>query len=639
MPCEFAYGLTKLDFVPSVVALISGGQFSAPGSLKLTLYGQNRAGFTIASDTVEVTYSASQAIQITFPSTNKTEATDFHWYWLCHNGMVLAGWKVYAYAVDQDGRVIGVSERTLTPIVLSRDAHVAVAPSVNTSAQLPTGSDLLLGMVRLISDKGAFYYYDPGDYRPVDGTQILTPSGRPTEKWVRMAGNPLLSSVTDPYGSSGCAADVTAVALDAVLPPPKYPMDGSRSVMPIKLYWRNDGSMAMPAGTTFGVEIRQEGIIRSQLYDQLLVVRPRGIVNLATGALVITDSNGTTIDELGAVRIWEYGVRGLLTIRTDLPVGWAYFVEVYLQFRPEQVQRRVTEGTRLSIILYPFAQAGNFAGDLWEFAGGKDIVFYSSDRMRVVPNNGGGVDVLEGSALVQRFSFPTKARHRVYGIAPNKTGQKVTVDGNGGIFLRGSTVPGTEAVRAIVDCAAGYSKVGSWGSVTVTANQAISLTCTYPVAIRADYPTIGGNTKGSFNLITLAVFIRFGGKIYRATVPAITSPQIASLTGLTEITALPTPPSSDYCLFDPPGVTLNGIVGGSLVAGTYEVAVGYYLDGSVVSRISHDPVEGCIAEVPGSFVDVFNHITNKNNPHNVTPAQLGVPTTENAIALILALTD
>lgn len=639
MPCEFAYGLTRLLFDNSAIALTAGGQFSVGGTLKLTLHGQNRAGFTIASEEVVMSYAAGQAIQVILPSANKTDATDFHWYWLCHNGMILCGWKSYEYAVDQDGKVIGVSDRVLTPITLSRDAHIALAPGVNNADELPSGADLLQGMVRLVGDKGAFYYYDPGEYRAVDGTQVLTPPGRPTEKWVRMAGNPLLSAVTDPYGDSGCAADVTGVPLDAVLPPPKYPMDGARSVMPLKLYWRNESAMTVPAGTTFGVEVRQEGIIRSQLYDRLLVVRPRGMVNLATGALLTVDSNGTNIDELGATRTWEYGVRGLLTLRTDLPAGWAYFIEVYLQFSSEQVQRKVTEGTRLSIILFPFAQAGNFAGDLWEFLGGKDMVFYSADQMRVVPNDGGGVDVLEGSAIVQRFSFPTKARHRVYGIAPNRTGQKVTIDGNGGIFLRGSTVPSTEAIRAIVDCAAGYSKVGNWQSVVVTANQAIALTLTYPTAIRADYPTIGGNTKGSFNLTTLAIFVRFGGKIYRANVPAIAAPQIATLTGLVEVAALPTPPSSDHCLFAPPTAALRGVVGGNLVAGTYEVAIGYYLDGTVVSRISHDPVEGCMAEVPGSFVELFAHLKDTNNPHKVTPAQLDVPTVGDAIGLILALSD
>jgi hypothetical protein len=638
MPCEFAYGLTKLAFDSSVIALLNGGQFSTAGSLTLTLHGQNRAGFTIASNEVTVNYTASQAIQITLPISNKTDATDFHWYWLCHDGMILCGWKTYEYATDENRRVIGISDRVLTPIVLNRAAHITLAPAVDTATQLPIGADLLQGMVRLISSKGAFYYYDPGEYRAVDGTQVITPPSRPTEKWVRMAGNPLLSAVTDPYGDSGCAQDVTTVPLDAVLAPPKYPMDGSRS-FPLKLYWRNNSSMAVSAGTTFGIEVRQEGVIRSQVYDRLLIVRPRGMVNLANGALVTVDSNGTTINELGGTRTWEYGVRGLLTLRTDLPTGWAYFVEVYLQFSSEQVQREILEGTRLSIILFPFAQAGNFAGDLWELVGGKSLVFFNGDLLRVLPNDGGGVDVLEGSALVERFSFPAKARHRVYGIAPNRTGQKVTIDGNGGIFLRGGSVPSTEAIRAIVDCAVGYSQAGEWKSVAITVNQAISITCTYPNAIRNDYPVIGGNTKGSFNLPVLAVFVRFGGRIYEVRVPAIANPQIGTLSGLTEITTLPAPPSSDHGLFSPPTITLQGASGGSLIAGTYEIAIAYYLDGTQVSRISHNPAEGCMVEVPGSFVDLFSHLIDTNNPHQVTPAQLDVPTIGDAIGLILALSD
>jgi hypothetical protein len=638
MPCEFAYGLTKLAFDSSAIALGSGGQFSGAGSLRLTLHGQNRAGFTVASNEIALSYTASQSIQITLPISNKTDATDFHWYWLCHDGMILGGWKTYEYTTDETGRVIGISDRVLVPIVLNRDAHVTSTAAVDAAAQLPTGGALLQGMVRLISSKGAFYYYDPGEYKAVDGTQVITAPGRPTEKWVRMVGNPLLSTITDPYGDSGCAQDVTAIPLDAVLPPPRYPMDGSRS-FPLKLYWRNNSTMSVPAGTTFGLEVRQEGIIRSQVYDRLLIVRPRGMVNLANGSLVTVDSNGTLIDELGGTRTWEYGVRGLLTLRTDLPAGWAYFVEVYLQFSSEQVQREILEGTRLSVILFPFAQAGNFAGDLWELVGGKSLVFFNGDLMRVVANDGGGVDVLEGSALIQRFSFPAKARHRVYGIAPNRTGQKVTIDGNGGIFLRGSTVPSTEAIRAIVDCAVGYSKVSEWKSVAITANQAISITCTYPSTIRSDYPVIGGNTKGSFNLPVLVIFIRFGGKIYEARVPTVANPQIGTLSGLTEISTLPSPPSSDHCLFNPPTITLQGVVGGSLVAGTYEIGIGYYLDGTQVSRISHSPAEGCMVEVPASFVDLFTHLKDTNNPHQVTAAQLDAPTVGDAIGLILALAE
>jgi hypothetical protein len=84
---------------------------------------------------------------------------------------------------------------------------------------------------------------------------------------------------------------------------------------------------------------------------------------------------------------------------------------------------------------------------------------------------------------------------------------------------------------------------------------------------------------------------------------------------------------------------MRGVVGGNLAAGTYEVAIAYYLDGTQVSRISHDPVEGCMAEIPGSFVDIFAHLKDTNNPHKVTPAQLDVPTTADAIGLILALSD
>jgi hypothetical protein len=611
MPCEYAYGLTKLFFSANAIALQDGGQFTSGGTLKLTLYGQNRAGYTVASDEVIVSYTATQAIQIILPEANRTAATDFHYYILCKDGIQIASWQNYDYAVDADGRVTSVSLRTLTPLRLFRDAHIESAPSVNAPTDLPNGTDLVEGMVRLINypsgtAPAAYYRYAPRDYRKVDDLEVLTPPGRTTQKWVRSKGNPYLNTVTSVTGSAGCAHPVTAVSPEVVLPPPKYPMDGSPTVMPLKLYWRNDSTTAIPLGSTFGIELRQAGVIKSQLYDKLAQVRPMGFVNLVNGELVVRDRDNEIIDELGTWRTWEYGVRGILTLREDLQPGQAYFVEVALQFRSDQVAAPITEGTQLSVVLFPFAQSGNFAGDLWEFSGGKDLVFYVGDRLLVVPNESSGVDVLGGAAMVQRFSFPERQRRRVYGIAPNLSNQKITIDGNGSIFYRGtSTPPTSEAIRALVSCKPGYSLTSDWLPITINTGDAISLQLTYPTAIRDNYPAIGGNPKGRFNLHTLAIFIRYGNVIYQAAAPAIANPIISTLAGLTQAGTIPLPPDSDFCLFAPPDAIAQRTVGGTLPAGNYEVCLGYYLDGTIVSNISHDSALGCIATIPDSFDKLF----------------------------------
>lgn len=611
MTCEYAYGLTKLFFSSDAIALLPGGQFTSGGTFKLTLYGQNRAGYTIASQEVVVTYSSGQKIQVTLPVANRTEATDFHFYILCKDGIQLAFLQNYDYTVDTKGRVISVVPRTLAPLVLYRDEHLKVADAVANPSTLPTGEDLIEGMVRLINypnstAPAAYYHYTPREYRKIDGIEILTPPGKVNEKWVRSKGNPYLSTIKDPYGAAGCAQDASLVSPEVVIAPPKYPMNGAVSVMPLKLYWRNDTQQAIPLGTTFGLEVRQAGVIKSQAYDRLLACRPLGFVNLDNAELIVRDRDNEIIDELGTWRIWEYGTRGLLTLREDLPAGQAYLVEVALQFRSEQVKASITEGTQISVTLFPFTQSGNFAGELWEFSGGKDLVFFTGDRLLVVPNDAGGVDMLGGSAMIQRFSFPEKQRYRVYGVVPNQVDQKITVDGNGSVFYRGvTTPPSSEAIRAKVSCEVGYSAITIWKSITITAGQAIRLALTYPTTIRDNYPTLGGNSKGNFNLHTLAIFIRRSGKIYSTTTLAIANPIISTLTGLTEIGSLPTPPHSEFCLFDPPGVTLATTAGGSLSAGIYEIAVGYYLDGTIVSSITHDPEDGCMATIPDSFDKIF----------------------------------
>lgn len=159
---------------------------------------------------------------------------------------------------------------------------------------------------------------------------------------------------------------------------------------------------------------------------------------------------------VGGDLTWEYGTRGLITLEKDLPNGWGLYVEVALQFSVEQLNGEVMEGTRITLDLYPFAQAGDFAGALWEVTG--NLVLNTASRLLCVPELGLRATVLSGSALIERFTFPTKGDRPVYGLLPLVARQQITLDGNGSLFYRGTgAIPNTEALRALVSCEVGYS--------------------------------------------------------------------------------------------------------------------------------------------------------------------------------------
>jgi hypothetical protein len=606
MTCEFLSGLTQLPFPSTAIALGTGGITTA-GTLYFYLTARNRAGWTIASSPITITYPANSSITITLPPAARGLGTDFIRYSLSANttnnpiaSYQLAEWE--NYQSDQYTR------RTLTPIVLNRNEHIAPTSSVAIPADLPTLGDLINGQHRLVVGglpsgvTSSYYKYSQYITAPTDGTKIIEP--HPGEKWLRVS-NPYTAQVTDASGIGGCAIDVRLLDQTYLLPPPLYdpiqsnPVKGS----PIKLTWHNNSTIPLKAGTNFGLEIRQGAENRTDSFNGKLILTLKGYTD-GLGGLDRLDAGGiNALPFVDIDRVWGYAddALGILTLDKDLDSGASVVYEIAPYFTSQQFQGNLAANELISTYIYPYTQSGKNVGSLWAITG--DLVLPIAERMHVVPQVGVSIKVNSGSAIVRGYTFTQVPDQTISGLAPNTPNQKIAIDGNGVCALR-ATPLGSEAIRAIVSTESGTSKLGTLSSlIAIAASGKATLTLAYPCdsdgigTIRSDYPILGGDL-GQFNPNFVRIFAYnstnyypalSGGNTQTAIVPNTTQSLIIDSLGAS--IPIPTNPTDTlFGLFTPPTITGTPTTGGTIPAGSYQFFAIYYYDGSTVSKIDQtDP--------------------------------------------------
>jgi len=605
---QFLSGLFRLPFSSGDVTVAGGGAFSSGVTLNLFISGQNRAGFTVPSPIVTVTLTSTQSATITLPEAARGAGTDFHYYWLCHtptgnvaDGFALAGWK--NYEADQSTR------RTLSPITLSRPAHIAIAASVASESALPSGNDLVYGMTRAVvsvnggASPSAYYRYDPLEVKVANGNTIIARPSFPLEKWVKI-GAPFLGLINNPNNADGCAQAINTLTPELIaIASPLYAADGAKGKgVHYAIY--NDTGVEMLIGRIFALQILLDGVLKSYLFDKKIIVTFRGYVNYADGSVDRSDIVGNMPGVDGDM-VWSYGDRGNLFLPKSLPSNWAAWFEIAPMFNTSQIAGVITEGTPVSLNLVEFQQAGEFAGNLHSLLG--DSIFPAGDKLRVVPETGLGAKILGGSALVKRYSFQDKGEQGIYGLIPDFANQLITIDGNGSVFNRtNQSVPTTEVIRAIVSTETGYATPSGYYNRTLTVAGGLTVTCQYPCnslgfgTVRSNYPVIGSITKGRFNPNSVAIYIKQGSTISRIVQPLIPGVSqtfnVTSLTGATVVASLPSSASA-FSLFNAPTATI-GTISGTIAPANYEIAVGYYYDGSSITSIDHPgEANGGISEI------------------------------------------
>lgn len=523
------------------------------------------------------------------------------------------------------------SDRSL-PITLdlSEDAHLSAGDSVAGTSSLPTGADLIDGMIRAVAAQ--YYIYD-GEWNSGDV------AGDPTGYWrtTTYLSTYYGTATTDERGQDRALSGIPAAQL--IYPPP-YAGDNSLQA-PGVVYWIQNPSAAptKPESTEYSLQFLQSGRDITTGFDQSVLYTYQGLVNLSTG--VIDDSD----PDVGSAEVWSpaSGIR----LVEDLPSGYAASYLIQFQFAKSAVPRLVNDAN-VFINLYEVGLLGR-PSFVWYLTG--DAVYNSGNRLRIVPDVAGSIRRLDGVASIKKYDVLDAPAEIYSGLAADTTGQKAAISGvnNGAIIIRAAATPllTTEALRALIGTASGTYSASSYSpSVTVGALGTLEITVDYPYAtdawtVRSDYPDAA--IAGMSGQITqgpsyLRIFIEKDGTLYENRPGG--NPQaysiVAGITQTFTISDISTWATSGVTLPDSSGMPSFGLFaidsvvsvadsGGSLASGSYRAAVAYYYPSpnTYVTSLDHSQGSGCIPEVSQTLTDVLT-----TPPTLALPSQGSAPSSD-----------
>jgi hypothetical protein len=478
---------------------------------------------------------------------------------------------------------------------LTLDSQTAIVPAVANPAALPT-SGLLYGMTRLIASTSEYVKYDPiaesGLYGASSGYWV-------SESLVNIS--TYLAATTD---AGGCDRPLINILPEDVLySPPAYGGSGSDSY-PVQLWFSNGleevSGAAEPQGTSLTLQLKANGRNVTDAFSGRAYFKLLGYVRRSTGTL------NTSIPTVGDSITWQ-AADSPVELPQDLLKGYAAAYELTFRFRTAELQSVIQQGAQITTVLYPEGLLGKLDSS-WAIVG--DVVLPDGDLMRIVPVSG-GVKRLPGKCLVGGYRSPSVGETELIGLPTDQANLKITVSAAlaGAIAYRlpSGTILTTEAVRAIVSTVGGTFTASPLSSALTIASSTdgIRLAIDYPTAVRSDYPDRIAGTTADFNVPFIYVYIveLATGNIYQLDPVAPTGTiDIITLSGGSIVGALPTSPSSDFCLFgyDTINATVQDVSPSSstLPTGDYQVAIAYYFPDSNdrVTKISHSESLGCIPE-------------------------------------------
>ena len=594
------------------VQVSSGGNFSSSRTLYFGFQLQNRAGFNIPSVSGAIAHTQNQ--QITFSLPEMPPGWDIHYF------VLSAGTTPDPSTFVQIARMPGyqcgpgISPQSLktalpTTIALSRDAHIALAPTVATLNDLPIGLDRLDGQARWVTSEAKWFEYRADSNLPMNIDTVAADFGQ----WVRIGSASTYVSDT----TTGVGSDRPIISINPIttIPTPPYPGQpaSNAKVLPNweAQYWLyNDDNVVLPAGTEFGIELEYNNQRSPDLLNGLFLVRFLGYVGF-DGSIRTSDSSGREFLTSGAYYEWQPKVTTPFVTPDDLQPGEAIALGVKPYFSAAELNNQMTPKSVIGVIPVIRTQSGDYnpLGKLIP----EGVVYAEADRYRVVPNTGLSYDILSGNALIGSYDFPVKPRRTFGGLSPNTALQQVVINGNAAVFTEPPTYTpsASEALRALVGTIAGTSIAGQWSNAVAISTGA-TLTLAYPSAIRGDYPdAIALSNKAKFNPPFVTIFLQrldtkeirqFSG--YAVTVRQSQKFTLSDWSKGSVVSGLPSA-STDFSLFAALGVAIAPTNSGNFPSANYRATYAFVYDGNQITTISHASPP-CITEFSGNFAAIFD---------------------------------
>lgn len=603
-----AFGVLRPQCPAATISVAGGGNLAA-GSAYFWAVRQNRVGFDIPVALGQQSWSANQKLVITLPATLRAAGEDLHRVWILaadtNNAAIatpLTQWRAYTLVqIGGSGFYSEVQASLPATVELSRPEQVVIGGVAANALSLAAIAYPMDGMVRYLNSTAAFFYCDAMSTATANGTTVIASGG--SGKWLPWIFAPTfaLGSVTDTTAQYGANRDTRSlVDADVMIPPPSYRMDGttSQSVIYTLLNGTAESGTAIAAGSRIVLDAYQSGDIKSQFFSRKIIAVVLGYVRLSDGTFTTA---GLTV---GSAITYTYG-KEVYTLEADLPPGYGVVIKISFAFKKEELNGRIGT-TPLAIALYFSNQSGNFfpGSEMW----GSSVIYPSGNFRRVYPKRGQTAYIGSGSGMVFASSFSSAAALDLTLPSSNVSDQKITLNGNGDVFYRGSlALDASEVLRAAVSLAAGRSNPSNPTAYTaIAASGGISVTVTYPTAIRSDYPDsaiAGAATSLGFQMnapfVCLYVQRQSDGQIrefinYATTA---TATQIFSVTSFTSGTIIGSLPDAvgGFGLFASTPVPGISAISGSFAADSYRAYWGFRYDGTTISAINH-AATGCIAE-------------------------------------------
>lgn len=598
---------------PPTLTAIAGNVAGNAGTYYFWLIVQNRAGFSVASERVSATINPGGGLAITIPASVRPSivvAGETLYSCDCRNFLIIFSADTDPSDADVVASYPGYTSDGVTPtplpftINLTEDEHLGFTVAVSTLADLP--SSPCLGMRRAVDEVGAILGWTGSSWAPVK-PQILNPY------------------VDDSQGTGGCDRDLALIDDPTTIIYPEYGLDGGPSE-PVRYWLVNDSAVAIPQSRQVAFSL--SAAIQGQDVDLSLLpgflgaakLRFLGYANTLTGELDISGESG---EMPGIGEFLPYGgpTTGL-TLPKDLEPDWAYILEFTLQATPEQLNGRIPQGTTINLApsLYSNLATTNPVALLTG-----SVILGEQDRRRIVPTLGLQAIARKGSGLLRLpgglgFSFWDAPEEQVVNLLADTPNQQIAINVNGDCIVVGS-VPDYAALRAIAGTIDGIGGPTEWVPVTLTNSVYLDLDVTYPGTVRATYPDAIAGMAASLNADMLRIYVKDpdGQIVYW---DSLISPgefsqthRVGGVAG-TELGAAEPPSPSDpaFGLFEIEEVAMTTPAGSSVfLGGLHEWAIALVYSDTVTS-LSHSPLAGCIPEVEGGLVEIYQLLAHIGPP-------------------------
>jgi hypothetical protein len=570
---------------PSVAVVGSGGSISTEtGTWYFWLVNRCVGGFTKASTTsTTVTVASGDRLDITIPSAARTTGSDVREFYILANttndsttASIIASYPGYFLdAAAETPSDYSETPRTLPGFVsITTDEQLQLNTSVTLLADLPSGADLVNGMIRQVDETGTYLTYNAalGDWFALYPQTV----------------NPNVTNTSDP-AEGGCDRDIRAIpsANANQIIVPAYGLTGVSRAVPIIIV--NTESTNIVTGKPVEAKITVNGID----FTKYSFFTPRGIVNLTTGSLDVSGQ-----PSIGGSFAADGSSGSVITLEKDLEPGKGFWFDVRIEASTADLGNVFQQGSYVEFYADFSPVNSSKTPDAGVFG---DIIGPVADYGRIVPNGPTLTPLITSRAgKIRGYTFPvnglTLGAAEVTNVALNTADQNIVLTTNGTAF-RADTTPPTASLRAIISTENGAGAATAFaGSYAVNNTKILNITLNHPSTVRSDYPDILGTDAqaATLNASKVRVYIRptGGGDIlYYDKAIAGTNGEVITVgnSAGTNIGATLPVVDADFGLFAIASYSPVTSAGGSTFAtGTVEVAIAYLYEGTV-TRITHDP--------------------------------------------------